>query len=113
MISPFPYLPIRFVVQDRAEEVLALIDTGFDGHLAAPERLSSDLPSPLYVRRVRMASGEVVQVPVYLGTVELTDQPGAFQALIILLGDEYLLGLPSLSYFRIILDHGRSVIVEP
>ena len=35
------------------------------------------------MRRVRTASGEVVPVPVYPGTVDLVAQPGARDALII------------------------------
>jgi hypothetical protein len=45
--------------------------------------------------------------------VELADQPGAFAALIIALGDECLLGIQTLNHFRVIFDHGQRVIVEP
>ncbi len=37
----------------------------------------------------------------YLGTVELLDSPGALAALIIALGDEYLLGIQTLNNFKI------------
>lgn len=111
--APYPFLPIRFLAQgvDGAGE--ALVDTGFDGHLAVPEDLIGALPRPMYVRRVRTASGEIVRVPVYLGTVELVDHPGAIEALIIALGDEYLVGLPTLNHFKVTFDHGRRLLVEP
>jgi predicted aspartyl protease len=91
---------------------VALVDTGFDGHLAVPETLAVSLPQPTYVRRVRTASGEIVHVPVYVGTVELVDQPGPIDALIIALGDEYLIGLQTVNHFRIAFDHGLRLIVQ-
>ncbi|MDP2937521.1 MAG: hypothetical protein Q8O86_13635 [Dehalococcoidia bacterium] len=66
----------------------------------------------MYLRRVRTASGQVVRVPVYLGSIELVDQPGPIDALIIALGDEYLLGLPALNHFKVTFDHGQRVSVE-
>src|SRR5262249_39037765 len=109
---PYPSLRMRFRAQEVNGEATAVLDTGFDGHLAVPEALIETFPPPAYVRRVRTASGEVVRVPVYLGTVELIDQPGALDALIIALGDEYLLGLQTLNHFRVTFDHGQRVIVE-
>jgi predicted aspartyl protease len=110
---PYPVLAIRFVAQGVAEEVAALVDTGFDGHLAIPEALAASLPRPIYLRRVRTASGQVVRVPVYLGTVELVDQPGPINALIIALGDEYLIGIETINHFQVCFDHGLRLIVEP
>src|SRR5579862_6497082 len=110
--APYPSLQIRFLAQGLERSTFALVDTGFDGHLAIPESLVEKLPEPLYVRRVRTASGQVVRVPVYIGTVELTDQPGAIDALIIALGDEYLLGLPTLNHFKATFDHGTTLTVE-
>ena len=111
--GPYPSLAIRFVAQGIAGEAFALVDTGFDGHLAVPDSLLPTLPPPSYVRRVRTASGEIVHVPVYLGTVELVDQPGLLDALVIALGDEYLIGLAIMNHFRVTFDHGQRVIVEP
>lgn len=71
--APYPSLRTRFRIQGVEGEEFALVDTGFDGHFAVPEALIQTLPPPLYVRRVRVASGQIVRVPVYLGTVELID----------------------------------------
>ena len=60
--APYPSLGVRSVAQGVAVEVSALVDTGFDGHLVVPESLIATLPPPIYVRRVRTASGEVVPV---------------------------------------------------
>lgn len=109
----YPSLRVRFLAQGLEGHEWALVDTGFDGHLALPEALLDRLPEPMYVRRVRTASGQVVRVPVYLGSIELVDQPGAIDALIIALGDEYLLGLPVLNLFKVTFDHGQRLTVEP
>lgn len=110
---PYPSLRIRFLAQGVQGEEFALVDTGFDGHLALPGALIERLPQPLYLRRVRTASGQVVRVPVYIGTVELVDHPGPIDALIIALGDEYLIGLPIINHFKVTFDHGQRLIVEP
>ena len=111
--APYPYLTVHLRVHDYRAEEPALVDTGFDGHLAIPEAVAATLPPPLYLRRIRTASGQVVRVPAYLGTVELADQPGPFDALVIALGDEYLIGLPVVNRFRVTFDHGQRVVVEP
>ncbi len=111
--APYPSLAIRFAVETVGGDAFALVDTGFEGHLVVPESLTGTLPRPIYARRVRTASGEIVPVPVYLGTVELLDQPGAVEALIIALGDEYLIGIEPLNHFAVTFDHGQRVIVDP
>lgn len=110
--APYPSLQIRFLAQGLERETFALVDTGFDGHLAIPEALVDDLPEPLYVRRVRTASGQIVRVPVYVGTVKLAEHPNPIDALIIALGDEYLLGLPTLNHFKVTFDHGKTITVK-
>lgn len=86
---PYPSLRIRFLVQGVSGQAPALVDTGSDGHLAVPETWIEQLRPPIYIERVRTASGQIVRVPVYLGAVELVDQPGTINALIIAVGDEY------------------------
>ena len=109
----YPSLAIRFVARGFASEAFALVDTGFDGYLVVPNSVVSSLRGPGRVDRIRTASGEIVFVPVYRGTVELADLPGVVPALIIALGDEYLLGLAMLHHYRVIFDHGQRLIVEP
>lgn len=111
--APYPSLAIRFVIRGVASEAFALVDTGFDGHLAIPKSVASSLSGPDEVDRVRTASGEIVYVSGYQGTVELADLPGAVPTSIIALGDEYLLGLGMLNHFRVTFDHGQRLIVEP
>ena len=94
-------------------EATALVGTGFDGYLAVPLGVSGQLPRTRRTIQASTASGEVLNVPVYVGPVELLDQPRPIQAAIIVLGDEFLLGIESLDHFRVTFDHGRRVIVEP
>lgn len=109
----YPSLQVRFLVQRVEGNEWALVDTGFDGHLAIPEALVDRLPEPMYLRRVRTASGQVFRAPIYLGSIEFVDQPGPIDALIIALGDEYLLGLPVLNHLKVTFDHGQRLTVEP
>ena len=111
--APYPSLPIRCDIQGVTREVDAIIDTGFDGYLVVPEALIGALPEPSRRRRYRTASGEPVIVVEYDGTVELSAQPLLVEANIIALGDEYLIGIELLNHFRVTLDHGQRVIVEP
>ena len=111
--APYPSLAVRYLAQGVAGEAFALVDSGVEGHLAVPDSLLPTLPQPSSARRVRTASGEIVHGPVYLGIVGLLDQPGILDALIIALGDEYLIGLAIVNHFRVTFDHGQRVIVEP
>lgn len=109
----YPTLAVRFVVSGVTRDAIALMDTGFDGDLVVPEALVGQLPEPSYYSRYRTANGELVVVAEFSGTVELVDQPGSLQARIIALGDEYLIGIRMLNHFRVTLDHGQQIIVEP
>lgn len=113
MAASYPSLAIRFTIQGVSRDAVALLDTGFDGYLAVPDDLVTTLPRPVHSRRARTASGDVLEVPVYRGAVDVVAQPGPFDALIIALGGEYLLGLAALNRFRVTFDHGPRLIVEP
>jgi hypothetical protein len=58
------------------------------------------------------ADGTEVLAPVYLGTAQL-DAFASFPAFVTVLGDETLVGRGVSDRFRVILDHGQQVIVEP
>ena len=111
--GPYPSLAVRFTVEHSTQVVSALVDTGFDGHLAVPASLISGFPSPAYRQRVETATGQVVAVPVFPGTLEFTGSPGSLDVLIIALGDEFLVGLLSINHFRVTFDHGQRLIIEP
>jgi predicted aspartyl protease len=108
----FPYLPVSIDVHQRVANVDALLDTGFDGDVAVPDGLVTNGQAPDGHSRWTLADGSAVLVPYYLGTVEL-DGHGPFQAVIIVLGDEPLIGASAARHVTIILDHGQRVIVQP
>ena len=92
---------------------MALIDTGFSGYLAVPERFyHDDLGLPDSRVEWQLADGSTVEAPIYFGIVEIVGLP-AVRAAITVLGDEYVLGRRVLDQFRVTLDHGQEVIVEP
>ena len=107
----FPYLPLRLEVRNRMYEVEALIDTGFDGDVAVPSSLLAS-GDPDDYHRWTLADGAALYAPYYLGSVGV-GHLGSADAVITVLGDEPLVGRGITDRFRLILDHGERVIVEP
>lgn len=108
----FPYLAVRIEVGQRDATVEALLDTGFDGDVAVPPGLVTNGHPPDGHSRWTLADGSSVLVPYYVGTVELAGL-GPFPAVVIVLGDEPLVGAGVARHVTIILDHGQRVIVQP
>ena len=106
----FPYLPLRLDVGDQTYVLEALIDTGFDGDVAVPpDLLTGDADD---FQRWTLADGSAVYTPMYFGTVHLAEV-GSVDALITALGDEPIVGRGVTDHFRLTLDHGQRVIVDP
>lgn len=108
--SHFPYLPIRLQVREETHDHQALLHTGFDGGVAVPPSLLEGQEPDSY-QRWTPAEGSQVVAPVYQGTVQL----GEFQpvpVLVIVMGDEYLIGLGILNRFSVLLDHGEKIILS-
>src|SRR5207248_2778522 len=102
----------RLDVHNRTYQVEALIDTGFDGFVAvAPELLANGEPPDDY-QTWTLADGSKLSAPFYFGTVHVGDI-GAVPAAITALGDEPIVGRRVTDHFRLTLDHGRRVILEP
>ena len=108
----YPSLQIRFGIRAHSAEEIALIDTGFTGHLAIPTIWGSRLGRPDGYSRWSLADGTFVHAPIYLGRVEIIGLSPA-TATIVVVGDEYILGRRILDHFEITLDHGQRVIVRP
>jgi predicted aspartyl protease len=109
----YPSLRVRFTVAGHSGEEWALVDTGFDGDFSVPDQIGLSLGAPHHTEPVQMASGQVVDVAIHHAVIDLIDQPGPFRAEIIVLGDEYLIGINALNRFKVTFDHGQRVIVEP
>ena len=115
--SRFPYLPIHLELRDggtafQEADLEALIDTGFDGDVIAPAALLTNGPLPASYLSWELADGSEVLAPAYRGTVTV-GQLGTLTVIITALGDEPMIGRTLVSRFRVTLDHGQQVIVEP
>lgn len=108
----FPYLTIALTVQDRNSSLEALIDTGYDGDMVVPEGLidHSVLVDGSIV--LILADGSERETPAYLA--EATIGPIRMSNVVLtVLGTAALVGRGLIQRFRVTLDHGERVIVEP
>ena len=108
----FPYVPIRVSVQQREVALEALVDTGFDGGLAVPPAFITNGETPDGYLPWTLADGRQVLLPAYRGIVQLGSFP-PFPTVVIPLGDEPIVGRQVSDRFRVVLDHGQQVVVEP
>lgn len=108
----FPYVPVRWLVRSNQAQVSALVDTGFDGHLVLPAGEAEQLGEPDSLEPWRLADGRTVYVPEYRGSLELVGLRPSIAAIILVLGEEFILGRAALNHFRVTFDHGRRVVVE-
>jgi predicted aspartyl protease len=110
--SRFPYVPIRVEVRQRTGDFEALLDTGFDDDVVVPASWSGNGQPPDGHVRLELGDGSLVVAPYYDGTAGLAGL-GSFPVLVIALGDEPIVGRGLTDRFRVTLDHGQRVIVEP
>ena len=108
----YPYLQIRFGIQEHSGQADALIDTGFTGHLAIPGIWQPRLGTPDGYSQWTLADGSVLHAPVYLGRVEIVGLSPIPAATIVVVGDEYILDRRILDRYEITLDRGQRVIVR-
>jgi hypothetical protein len=60
-----------------------------------------------------LADGTPVEVPSYDGSIRLEGLSGQHSVTVSCLGPSSLVGIGLLRNYRVILDHGREVIIEP
>ena len=108
----FPYVPLHVAVRNRAENVEALLDTGFDGDIVVPEAFATGLGLPDSRSRWQLADGSLVRAPIYLGSVRI-GRTELSPVLVIALGDELLVSRNLIAHFTVILDHGHQLTFEP
>ena len=106
----YPFLPVMFEARRIHQDVLAFVDTGFDGFLILPEAYLPQLGAPDFVGRWSLADGSVVEAAEYRGTIAITGLPPVVHARITCLGTEAILGRAVLDRFAITFDHGRRII---
>ena len=108
----FPYLPVCLSLRGHKTEFEALLDTGFDGGLAVSESSMAVRQTAEWRLTAALADGSMVDVPAYLGTVQVGELPPV-TTIIVTLGDEPILGRAVSDQFNITLDHGQRIVVEP
>ncbi len=108
----YPYVLVSLTLEERTQEVDAVVDTGFDGDLSVPPELVPEGVSPITRQAWRFANESVVEAPVYAGIVQVGDFDPV-PARIAALGTEVILGRGIIDRYRVIFDHGERVVVEP
>lgn len=110
--TSYPNLHIRVKLRGYKAEGIAIVDTGFTGHLAIPDSIfNGNLGLPDSRVYIEIADGGKVSAPVYFGIVELVGL-ASIPSSIIVLGNNYLLGRGVLDHFRVTFDHGKKITVE-
>jgi predicted aspartyl protease len=110
--SRFPYLRLNLELHQRSQDIECFLDTGFDGDLVVPETLVRPGGPPDGFLPCRLADGSEVLTRFYRGLVGLAGM-GSFAVILLALGDEPLAGRGVTDRFRVVLDHGQQLIVEP
>ena len=115
--SAFPFVPVVVRISSGSRDyelrVDAMIDTGFDGDLILPSRLQSELGEPKLDAIWYLADGTPIEVPSYDAELRLPGLNTRHTITASCLGPSVLIGRALLTSYRVILDHGREVIVEP
>jgi predicted aspartyl protease len=120
--TTYPFLPLTLQVRLSKRknvdlDTQALIDTGFSGDIAVPvtEELRA-YHADAYATWT-MADGSEVMAPIFLATIrfpELAEDVAVLVGVTVtVLGDKPLICQSVLRHFRLTLDHGRQVILEP
>jgi predicted aspartyl protease len=108
----FPYVPVTISVRGHTHEAEALLDTGFTGYVVVPTGLVTNGEPPDARLQYSLADGSLVTAPVYRGTIEV-GAFGPFPTLVTVLADEPIVGRELMDRFRITLEHGQRIVVEP
>lgn len=112
----FPYLQVHVQIgnqqfPDHEFDVEPLVDTGFDGGLAVPRRMVPTTVTPAGRSIWNLADGSQITAFWYFCYVTIGQLPPV-PTVVITLDSNSLLGRHVTDKFRLILDHGRRVIVE-
>lgn len=112
--SRFPYLPIHIQIgiSKINLDLEAMVDTGFGGGIAIPKNIVDLSYLPYMTTHWVLADGTEILAKAYLGYVRI----GKFDPVgctIALLGDEPLIGREVINHFKVTLNHGKKIMLEP
>jgi predicted aspartyl protease len=120
--STYPFLPLSIHVRVSHRKKIdittqVLIDTGFSGDIVVPATEELKQYSPDAYATWTMADGSEVMAPIFLGSIRFPEiEEGVAEMVgvtVTVLGDAALIGQSILRRFRLTLDHGKQVILEP
>ena len=120
--NKYPFLPLSIHVRVSHRKKLdihtqVLIDTGFSGDIVVPVTEELKQYPPDAYTTWTMADGSEVMTPIFLGSIRFPefdeDVAEMVGVTITVLGDQALIGQSILRRFRLTLDHGKQVILEP
>jgi clan AA aspartic protease len=114
--SRYPYLPIHIEIFINKTMVFEFdiepkVDTGFDGGLTVPRGIIPDHIPPFGISEWKLADETEIQTPTYVARVTIGSLPPVV-TLVIVLGDEPLLGREVIDNFSLHFDHGRQLTVS-
>ena len=115
--SRYPYLPVHVEIFTQQTivfefDVEPMVDTGFDGGLTVPQGVILASVPPFGTSEWKLADDTEIKLPAYIARVTIGSlQPIA--TLVIVLGDDPLLGRDVIDNFSLHFDHGRQLTVEP
>lgn len=91
----------------------ALLDTGFDGEVVLPTSMLGDLGLPESTGHWILADGSSAISITFLGEAQISGVGDTMPVTVHVIGSEVMVGRRLIESYRVILDHGREVIVEP
>lgn len=109
--SHFPYLPIEVTIKQYKQSLEALLDTGFDGYVVLPPGLVTNGEAADLYESCKLADNSMIRVPTFIGTVKLGRRK-INKITFLITGDEPIIGREVIKHFKIILDHGKKIILE-
>ena len=115
--SRYPYLPVHVEIFTQQTivfefDIEPMVDTGFDGGLTVPQGVIPASVPPFGTSEWKLADDTEIKLPAYIARVTIGSlQPIA--TLVIVLGDDPLLGRDVIDNFSLHFDHGHQLTVEP
>ena len=115
--SRYPYLSVHVEIFIQKTIVFEFdiepkVDTGFDGGLTVSRGVIPDSIPPFGTSEWKLADETEIQTPAYIARVTIGSL-APVATLVIVLGDDPLLGRDVIDHFSLHFNHGNQVIVEP
>ena len=109
-----PYVPLSITPEGSPREmgVEALVDTGYTGFVVVPTGSLDPGPTPRFQLRLRLADGSAIVAPAYRGRIRI-GRVTLESVAITEMGDTVILGMQVIGRFRLVIDHGRTIALEP